>query len=74
MMENIEKTIKVKITNLIVHKYYYSFDWEIKYNGTIKNGNYESSHSYICKYELQKFRGILKNGYAISLAVGNYFA
>ena len=64
--------IRVRISMLKVHSRYFSFNYEIKIDNKIaKKGKYDSSH--VWENEIEEFTKILKNGYAVQLALENLY-
>lgn len=60
--------IEVEITDIKTDEQYCSFKYKIKVNGKIKNkGSYDDDHSW--GHEHEKFAKVLKDGYAVKLAL-----
>lgn len=66
-----ETTLKIKIENIKVSiQGWYSFDWLIIKDNKKKKGNYDSSYS---NQSANTMRRKLKNGFAVELAVSQFF-
>jgi len=64
-------SIDVEITKLEVDSKYYSFSYSITVNGRHhKNGTYSSDH--VWADNIDAFKDVLTNGYALDLALENF--
>lgn len=63
----IEETLNVKIKNIEVDQWYFSFDWIIIRGDKVSQGTYDSDHSW--QNDIKNFRKMLINGHAVNLAL-----
>lgn len=64
----IKANIEVTVSEIKIDEEYFSFKYKIFLNGNFnKEDNYSSGHAWFGEYK--KFKEILKEGYAIELAL-----
>lgn len=72
MNENkIHAEFEIDVFDLEIDDKYFSFKYNLKINGKLKKGFFESDHEWAD--DLEAWKRELKNGEAIKLALSDYF-